>query len=240
MSETVHTTSYEQPILSDAEAQRFTALIEQFHLGSDSQLIEDSQACMQLNEELSRSDLQADRISELRLAREELLSEFLERPRDAFVAEVLNYARLCEGRSLTTIDASGTVTTEFVTSDHVNGRKDLHIRISQMPSGAALITTEVPLKGDQYDQPEPFYITASSDGSFSIEQKVWRRGQYEYVPLPLDDERATDRLTRFFSFSTEAVHLAYTRQPEQRLAADNKAKYYLLAEKHDLSPNAER
>lgn len=224
-----------RPVLTEAEHVSFEAIVERFELDVDPELVEDANACLYLNETLSHTDLQADRIAELKQTREELLGEFMERPQAAYVAEVLNYARLCDQRSMVTTDYAGTTTTEFVTSDHENGRVDLHFRISQFKSGTVIITTEVPLKGEMFEHPEPFYITATSEGDFSIKQKVWRRGQYEYIDMPLgDDGRGEERLKRFFMFSTEAVHLAYTRQPDERLAADNKAKHYLISKKHGL------
>ena len=232
MIETVRPAAAELNPLSETEQQRFTDIINSFDMVPAQ--VDDANACLYLNEMLNSADLQADKVAELRQARDELLQDFLDRPREAYVAEVLNYARLCENRSLTSREPLGVVMTEFVTSDHERGAIDLHFRISQYPSGLVSVTTEVPLKGDIYEQSLPFYITATSDGEFSVQQKVWHRGGYEYVQLPLDDERAEDRLKRFFLFSTEAVHLAYTRQPEERLAADNKAKYYLLTKKHDL------
>lgn len=238
MIETVRPQATEKA-LSDTEQKSFADIIKRFDLALDPELVEDANACLYLNETLNNADLQADKVAELSQARDELLQDFLERPREAYVAEVLNYARLCENRSLTSQESLGAVVTEFVTSDHEQGAIDLHFRISQYPSGKVSVTTEVPLKGDTFEQALPFYITATSDGEFLIQQKVWRRGQYEYVPLPLDDERAEDRLKRFFLFSTEAVHLAYTRQPQERLAADNKAKHYLLTKKHDLDNTRE-
>lgn len=233
MIETLRPEAVEQTALSDAEQQSFVDIIERFEVTLDPELVEDANACLYLNETLNYVDLQADKIAELRQTRDELLQEFLEHPRDAYIAEVLNYARLCEGRSMTTTDTLGGTTTEFVTSDHENGKADLHFRINQFANGTVSITTEVPLKGELFEYPEPFYITATSDGEFSIKQKTWRRGQYEYVPMPLDDDgRGEERLKRFFLFSTEAVHLAYTRQPDERLAADNKAKHYLRVKKH--------
>lgn len=238
MIETLRPEAVEQTVLSDAEQRSFADIIERFDIPLDPELVVDANACLYLNETLEHTDLQADKIAELRKTRDELLSEFLDHPRDAYIAEVLNYARLCEGRSMTTTDALGATTTEFVTSDHESGKADLHFRISQFPGGKVSITTEVPLKGEMFEQPEPFYITATSDGEFSVKQKVWRRGRYDYVPMPLDEDgRGEERLKRFFLFSTEAVHLAYTRQPEERRAADNKAKHYLRVKKHGLEDN---
>ena len=236
MIETIRPEAVRHTSLSEAEQQSFVDIVERFDVSLDPELLEDANACLFLNEALSHADLQAGKIAELRRTRDELLSEFLEHPRDAYVAEVLNYARLCEGRSQVTEDSMGTTTTEFVTSDHAQGKADLHFRISQFPSGKVSITTEVPLKGELFEHAEPFYITATSDGEFSIRQKVWHRGQYQYVPMPLDDDgRGEERLKRFFSFSTEAVHLAYTREPEARHAADEQARQYLRAKQRSLS-----
>lgn len=238
MIETIRPGAGEQTALSEAEHRSFADIVERFDVVLDPELIEDADACLYLNETLNYVDLQADKVAELRQTRDELLREFLEHPRDAYIAEVLNYARLCEGRSTTATDTMGTTTTEFVTSDHEHDKADLHFRISQFPSGKVSITTEVPLKGEMFEHPEPFYITATSDGEFSVKQKVWRRGQYQYIPMPLgEDGRGEDRLTRFFLFSTEAVHLAYTRQPEERLAADAKAKHYLRVKNYGLDRN---
>ena len=217
-----------QTELSEAEQASFEAIVERFNVPLDAELVEDANACLYLNETLSNTDLQADRIAELKKTRDELLTEFLEHPRQAFMADVLNYARLCQDRSITWRDTLGTTVTEFVTSDHERNRAGLHFRIMEHQSGVVRVQAEVPLQGDMYESEDPFFITAGTDGSFDIKQRIWRRGGYEYHSIPLDtDGRGEDRLKRFFLFSTEAVHLAYTRRPEERQAIDQQAKRYL-------------
>ena len=217
-----------QTELSEAEQASFEAIVERFNVPVDTELVEDANACLYLNETINNTDLQADKIAELKKTRDELLAEFLEHPQQAFMAEVLNYARLCRDRSVTYQDTLGTTVTEFVTSDHERNRADLHFRILQHQSGTVKVQAEVPLRGEMFEGEEPFFITAGTDGSFDVKQRVWRRGGYEYRSLPLDkDSSGEDRLKRFFLFSTEAVHLAYTRRPDERHAIDQQAKRYL-------------
>ena len=232
MIETTHPGSEAPFVLSSREQQSFEEIALRFDIGLDPELIEDVNACLHINEQLNNVDLQADRIAELKRARDELIAEFLARPQQAYMAEVLNYARLCEDRSLVENDQWGNRVTEFVTTNHERQEPDQYFRITEHTSGKVSILTEVPLRGDMFESEEPFFIRADSEGSFSIEQRVWRRGQYEYQQLELGPgSRGEDRLKRFFLFSTEAVHLAYTRQPEQRAEVDRNAKRLLLAKK---------
>ena len=218
-----------QTELSESEQASFEAIVEQFNVPVDTELVEDANACLYLNETINNTDLQADKIAELKKTRDELLAEFLEHPQQAFMAEVLNYARLCKNRSLTYQDTLGTTVTEFVTSDHERQRADLHFRISQHESGTVRVQVEMPLRGEMFESEEPFFISAGTDGSFDIKQRVWHRGQFEYRSLPLEKASAgEDRLTRFFLNSTEAVHLAYTRQPDERHVIDEQAKRFLM------------
>lgn len=228
-----------QPDLSEAEQASFDAIVERFNVPVDAELVEDANACLYLNESINNTDLQADKIAELKRTRDELLAEFLENPQAAFMAEVLNYARLCKDRSVTYQDTLGTTVTEFVTTDHARGRADLHFSILQFASGTVKVSAEVPLRGDMYESEEPFFISADTTGNFEVRQRVWRRGQFEYPSLPLEPGASgEDRLKRFFLFSTEAVHLAYTRQPEERSAIDQQAKRYLMDKKrgYDTRP----
>lgn len=226
-----------QPELTEAEQASFEAIVERFDIPVDLELVEDANACLYLNEQINHTDLQADRIAELKETRDELLAEFLEQPREAFMAEVLNYARLCKDRSLVWQDTLGTTVTEFVTSNHERGRADMQFSILQFQSGVVKVQAEVPLRGEMFESEEPFFISADTDGNFAITQRVWRRGQYQYQPLALEPgEAGEDRLKRFFLFSTEAVHLAYTRQPDERAAIDRQAKRYLLEKKYGQSP----
>ncbi|HSX69846.1 MAG TPA: hypothetical protein VLF16_02850 [Pseudomonas sp.] len=226
-----------QPELTEAEHASFEAIVERFNVPLDAELVEDANACLYLNERINATDLQADRIAELKQTRDELLAEFLEHPQSAFMAEVLNYARLCKDRSLVWQDTLGTTVTEFVTSDHERGRADMQFSILQFTSGVVKVRAEVPLRGDLFESEEPFFISADTEGRFEITQRVWRRGQYQYQPLSLEPgEAGEDRLKRFFMFSTEAVHLAYTRNPDERAAIDQQAKRYLLEKKRGYDP----
>lgn len=232
MAETTHPRAEAPFTLSTSEQQSFEEIVERFDIGLDPELIEDVNACLHLNEQLNHTDLQADRIVELKQARDELLADFLERPQEAYMAEVLNYARLCTDRSLVETDQWGNRVTEFVTTNHERQEPDQYFRIIEHTSGKVSVMAEVPLRGEMFETEEPFFIRADSEGGFSIEQRVWRRGQYEYQQLELGaGSRGEDRLKRFFLFSTEAVHLAYTRQPEQRAEIDRNAKRLLLAKK---------
>lgn len=227
--ETLERTDAPAVELTRKERDEFNALAERFNMDIDlNRVTEDIIACFRLNDALSTMDLQAGRVIELRRARDDLLAEFLENPRDTYVAEVLNYARLCEKRSITTRNPSGAVTTEFVTSDHATQRADMHFWISETNDGTVFIRTEVPLKGDLYENAEPFFISADTRGGFSVEQRIWQHGRPEYIPMTLEKGGlGEDRLKRFFMFSTEAVHLAYTRQPEEQAAADKAARRLL-------------
>lgn len=224
----------DQFALSRAEQKSFAELAERFDIELDPELIEDVNACLYLNEQLSHTDLQADKIAELRRTRDELLTEFLERPQEAFMAEVLNYARLCEGRSMSWNGHRGEKVTEFVTTNHETMRADLHFRITEHKGGKVSVGAEVPLRGPMIEGEEPFFIKADSEGGFSVEQRLWRRGGYEYTPLDTaPGGTGEDRLKHFFLFSTEAVHLAYTRQPSERAKIDARAKTLLLDKKFD-------
>ena len=232
MIETIHPGSEAPFALSAREQQSFEEIALRFDIGLDPELIEDVDACLHINEQLNNVDLQADRIAELKRARDELLAEFLARPQQAYMAEALNYARLCEGRSVSELDYMGNRVTEFVTTNHEKQQADLHFRITEHASGKVSVVTEVPLRGAMYEVEEPFFIRADSEGGLSVEQRIWRRGQYVYQPLELGpDSLGEDRLRRFFLFSTEAVHLAYTRQPGERAEIDRAAKQLLLAKK---------
>ena len=232
MVETTHSGSDERFVLTSSEQQSFEEIVERFDIGLDPELIEDVNACLYINEQLTHTDLQADRIVELKQARDELLGEFLDRPHEAYMAEVLNYARLCQNRSISETDYLGNTVTEFVTTNHEKQQADLRFRITEHTSGKVSVMTEVPLRGTMYESEEPFFIRADSEGGFTVEQRLWRRGQYVYQPLELGPNTlGEDRLKRFFLFSTEAVHLAYTRQPEQRASIDAAAKRLLLAKK---------
>jgi hypothetical protein len=232
MVETTQLGSDERFALSVREQQSFDEIVERFDIGLDPELIEDVNACLHINEQLNHTDLQADRIAELKQARDELLVEFLERPQEAYLAEVLNYARLCQNRSISETDYLGNTVTEFVTTNHARQEPDQYFRITEHVNGKVSVMTEVPLRGDMYETEEPFFIRADSEGGLSIEQRLWRRGQYVYQPLELGSgSLGEDRLRRFFMFSTEAVHLAYTRQPEQRAEIDAAAKRLLLTKK---------
>ena len=234
MLETAQPGNTEQLALSAGEQQSFMDIVERFDIELDPELIEDANACLYLNEQLSHTDLQADKIVELKKARDELLAEFLERPEQAFMAEVLNYARLCQGRSVVEHDLNCNKVTEFVTTNHAEQRADMHFRLTEFASGKVLVTAEVPLRGDMFEDEQPFFIKADSEGGFSVEQRMWRRGEYVYKNLDLGEgSLGEDRLRRFFLFSTEAVHLAYTRKPEERAAFDATAKRLLFDKKHD-------
>lgn len=203
----------------------FAEIVSRYHSDIPPELVEEADVMVQLNEALSDPDLQAGRIDELRAARDELLEEFLVNPHDSYVAEVINYARLCEKRSLSMTTPDGTTMTEFVTSDHEKGRADLHFQIVTLPSGTTLFRTEVPGRDDKG---VPFIITAGTDGSFLLEEKEWHR-EIRRVPLTLEKGgRGEKLLKQFFLCSTEAVHLAYERSPEARAKFDSQAKRYLL------------
>ena len=175
----------ERSSLSLREQQSFEEIVERFDIGLDPELIEDVNAYLHINEQLNHTDLQADRIAELKQARDELLAEFLARPQEAYMAEVLNYARLCQNRSITETDYLGNVVTEFVTTNHEKQQADLRFRITEYAGNKVSVMAEVPLRGDMYQTEEPFFIRADSEGGFSVEQRLWRRGQYVYQPLEL-------------------------------------------------------
>lgn len=230
---------HEQP-LTAAEAASFQEVIDHFNLPEvDVELVEEAHALAHINEELDHADLQAGRAEELKKTRDELLAEFLEHPQEAFMAEVLNYARLCENRSISWQDTLGTKVTEFVTSNKERTKADLLFRISEFDSGVVQVMAEVPLRREEQDSGEPFTITADTMGRFRIEQRTFGRGSggSRHVELPLGQEghRAEDRLKLFFMHSTEAVHLAYTRKPAERETSDELAMRLLYAKKrgHD-------
>ena len=145
------------------------------------------------------------------------------------MAEVITMARLCEKRSITSVDYANVRTTQFVTRDPERKKADLHFRIVEYPSGITELKTEVPLRGGLYEDDDHFFfISASSEGDLRVEQRLYRRGSYEYQTLPLtEDGMGLKRLKTFFMYSTEAVHLSYTRQADERSAADDQAKKFL-------------
>lgn len=238
MTETIQPATADRLVLTASEHQSFADIVERFDIDLDPELVEDANACLYLNEQLNHTDLQADKIAALKEARDELLAEFLERPQEAYMAEVLNYARLCEGRSVSWIDYSGNKVTEFVTTNHETQRADLHFRIIEHSGGKVSISTEVPLRGPMAETEEPFFIKADTEGSFSIEQRSWKRGGYVYDKLDLErGGNGEDRLKRFFLFSTEAVHLAYTRSPDERAKTEARAKRLLAEKKRGYETN---
>lgn len=214
------------------EHAQFVAVIDRLQEEVTPQIEEDTSACLFLNAELSGLDLQSARIAELNNARDELLAEFLENPREAYIAEVLSYARLCEPRMVSGIDSYGVKKTEFITCNHQTDTADLHFTVLTYPSGEVHIKTEVPLRGEWFENPEPFTISASSTGGFSVEQRVYRQGKMRDVRFDLTPGSiGEDRLRRFFLFSTEAIHLAYTRSPDVQATFDAKARN-ILKKKH--------
>lgn len=191
---------------------------------SNPELFQDVNAAMHLSAELERSDLSADRMHYLEGEQHELVGELLKDPEAAVLAETGLLARSYHGRSFTNIN-EGVRSTQFVTRDSERKKADLHFRITDFPSGKTSVSIEVPGRDVEDD---PFFLYVDSEAGLTIEQRVYRRGRYNYVLIDPASEKGKDRLWRFFTHTITATDLLDNRSEAERQAADTQARQMFM------------